>query len=615
MPILGTTVSMERVRTSETDAARDDREGSPTLSSGRATADALQAALARIALLERRELALRAALATAGVDPDAVLARLELAERPAPAEDSFAEAARAPAPPRAAPEPGFPALHTDASRSLATRLADEVIAGPATLRLRAAARLVDVAGAGAAPALLTAAHDAEGAARASLLELVGRCGAADAAAELVTFFADDASEVRAAAIEATARLVSGEPLADVLRMGLEDPDPRVRRRTALCAASARNVDPGTLLVPLLADSDRQVRRVVCTALAGSHDPVAALALVGALLDDEPTVRNAAGTSAEKLFGKQAAGIAQLPAGERARAVARLRSWVAANLVRLAPGGRLQPPAEPEPEAPAAMEVMLDELMATGHPGAGFEDDIPGWTEENDPELRAAFARFASGAWEEPTPLASEAAALLDEAEAVRAQAGLDAAAFVAHDAEVAANDVAEEPADEVVEQQVEAAETIVDEPVPAEAEVIAEVTDEAVFAEASEPAPVEEAIAAEAPVTEEPAHVEAASAEPVEAVADAPAAIADEAHEDAAEAAAENVAEEPVVEPEVAEEEAVQGPAFEAIEEVLRAALRGSTDADLASELGLNEEELAKAIEAHVAAGRLVRRGRKLFLP
>ena len=58
-----------------------------------------------------------------------------------------------------------------------------------------------------------------------------------------------------------------------------------------------------------------------------------------------------------------------------------------------------------------------------------------------------------------------------------------------------------------------------------------------------------------------------------------------------------------------------EGPAFEAIEEALRAALRGCTDESLAEELGWNEAALAPAIEGHLAAGRLVRRGRKLFLP
>ena len=420
---------MERTRTNDSEATRQERDGGQP-ASARATAEALQAALARISLLERRELALRAALAAAGVEPDAVLARLGLLDAPpAPAARAPSPAHVPPSPPARAPiEEERLAAKSQSARSLAKRLADEVIAGPATLRLRAAARLVDVAGAAAAPALLTAAREAEGALRAGLLEQVGRCGAADAAASVVEFFADEVAEVRAAAIEAAVRLVEGAELEEVIRIGLADGDPRVRRRTALSAASARNLEAGPLLVPLLADPDRQVRRVACTALGGSRDPMAALALLGALLDDEPSVRSAAGSAAEKLFGEQARGIAQLPTQQRARAVARLRSWVAANLVRLAPGGRLQPPQEPEAEvdaAPAAMESVLDELMATGHPGAGFEDDLPGWTEENDPELHAAFARM-SGGWipeAADASLEGEAASLYEAAETALAEVG------------------------------------------------------------------------------------------------------------------------------------------------------------------------------------------------
>ena len=420
---------MERTRTNDSEATRQERDGGQP-ASARATAEALQAALARISLLERRELALRAALAAAGVEPDAVLARLGLLDAPpAPAARAPSPAHVPPSPPARAPiEEERLAAKSQSARSLAKRLADEVIAGPATLRLRAAARLVDVAGAAAAPALLTAAREAEGALRAGLLEQVGRCGAADAAASVVEFFADEVAEVRAAAIEAAVRLVEGAELEEVIRIGLADGDPRVRRRTALSAASARNLEAGPLLVPLLADPDRQVRRVACTALGGSRDPMAALALLGALLDDEPSVRSAAGSAAEKLFGEQARGIAQLPTQQRARAVARLRSWVAANLVRLAPGGRLQPPQEPEAEvdaAPAAVESVLDELMATGHPGAGFEDDLPGWTEENDPELHAAFARM-SGGWipeAADASLEGEAASLYEAAETALAEVG------------------------------------------------------------------------------------------------------------------------------------------------------------------------------------------------
>ncbi len=577
-------------------------------SSARGTAEALEAALSRIALLERRELALRAALATAGVDPDAVLARLDLLESaraPAPVVSSLPE--RQPAwtapPPAPAPAPDFAGMPTDASRSLARRLAEEVVSGPATLRLRAAIRLVEVAGQGAVPALLAAAHEAEGAVRASLIEQVGRCGDAQAAEELAEFLADETAEVRAAAIEAMVRLVSGAELEAVLRMGLEDGDARVRRRTALCAASARNFDAGALLVPLLSDPDRQVRRVACTALGGSRDPMAALALVGALLDDEAAVRTAAGTATERLFGEQARGISQLPAGQRPRAVARLRSWVAANLVRLAPGGRMLPAEEPKQAEAAPLESVLDELMATGHAGAGFEDDLPGWTEENDPELHAAFARMAGAVepwaetqWAEAPALEDEAASIYAEAEEAWEAAGIEAAPVVAF-----------EPAEAI------------DEPVATDA------IDEPEFAETLQTEPDEEPAAAEADdalaagPTETPGD-DAAPAQLELGTADEAAPVEPEpAPEDeapAAEAAAPETIDEGEAAPEeVVAAEAEAGPGLEAIEEVLRAALRGCPDAARAGARGWNEADLAPVVEAYLADGRLVRRGRKLFLP
>jgi hypothetical protein len=51
-------------------------------------------------------------------------------------------------------------------------------------------------------------------------------------------------------------------LADQLRSGLADVDPRVRRRAVLAAATARNVALRPLLEPLRSDPDPQVRRVV-----------------------------------------------------------------------------------------------------------------------------------------------------------------------------------------------------------------------------------------------------------------------------------------------------------------------------------------------------------------
>jgi hypothetical protein len=76
-------------------------------------------------------------------------------------------------------------------------------------------------------------------------------------------FADD-PVVRAASYGRLNRDLEDRPslLADQLRSGLSDVDPRVRRRAVLAAATARNVELRPLLEPLREDPDPQVRRVV-----------------------------------------------------------------------------------------------------------------------------------------------------------------------------------------------------------------------------------------------------------------------------------------------------------------------------------------------------------------
>lgn len=70
--------------------------------------------------------------------------------------------------------------------------------------------------------------------------------------------------VRAAAYQALGQLLEHEPvrLESYLRRGIADTDPRVRRRVALTAASARGLDLRLLLDHLRLDPDPQVRRVV-----------------------------------------------------------------------------------------------------------------------------------------------------------------------------------------------------------------------------------------------------------------------------------------------------------------------------------------------------------------
>jgi HEAT repeat protein len=70
--------------------------------------------------------------------------------------------------------------------------------------------------------------------------------------------------VRAASYGRLSRHLEDRPfqLADQLRSGLADVDPRVRRRAVLAAATAHNVELRPLLEPLRSDPDPQVRRVV-----------------------------------------------------------------------------------------------------------------------------------------------------------------------------------------------------------------------------------------------------------------------------------------------------------------------------------------------------------------
>jgi predicted nucleic acid-binding Zn-ribbon protein len=82
--------------------------------------------------------------------------------------------------------------------------------------------------------------------------------------------------VRAASYGRLSRHLENRPsqLADQLRSGLADVDPRVRRRAVLAAATAHNVELRPLLEPLRSDPDPQVRRVVREVLR--HAPATEL---------------------------------------------------------------------------------------------------------------------------------------------------------------------------------------------------------------------------------------------------------------------------------------------------------------------------------------------------
>ena len=70
--------------------------------------------------------------------------------------------------------------------------------------------------------------------------------------------------VRAAAYQALGRLLERDPaqLAPLIRRGIADAHPHVRRRAVLAAAGARGLALRPLLEPLSGDPDPQVRRIV-----------------------------------------------------------------------------------------------------------------------------------------------------------------------------------------------------------------------------------------------------------------------------------------------------------------------------------------------------------------
>jgi hypothetical protein len=111
----------------------------------------------------------------------------------------------------------------------------------------------------------------------ALLGRLGRSGHLEAFDAIRPWGAASDPLVRAAAYEALGRLFERDParLEPHVRWGLADGDPRVRRRVALAAATARGLPLRPLLEPLQADPDPQVRRVVQEVLRRA--PAAAVA--------------------------------------------------------------------------------------------------------------------------------------------------------------------------------------------------------------------------------------------------------------------------------------------------------------------------------------------------
>jgi hypothetical protein len=111
-------------------------------------------------------------------------------------------------------------------------------------------------------AALAAARDSQS--RIEQLLRLGRSGDDDAFYAIRPWASSTEPGERAAAYQALGRLLERDPsrLEPHLRWGIADPDPRVRRRVILAAATARGLDLRPLLEPLRADPDPQVRRVV-----------------------------------------------------------------------------------------------------------------------------------------------------------------------------------------------------------------------------------------------------------------------------------------------------------------------------------------------------------------
>ena len=469
----------------------------------------------------------------------------------------------------------FSTLPSQAERSLALRLADELTDGPADARLRAASRLVDVAGERAVPLLAAAIEGAEPALRVALADALGRAGGEDAIDAVETLRRDAEPLVRAAAVDAAARLLEDVPLAlcAVLRDALGDEDPKVRRRAALQAASARGIDPGELLAPVLSDDDRHARRLAAVALGTTRRPAAALALVDALLDDDASVRDAAAGSAALLFGAEALRIGTLAPLQRGRAVARLRAHVTANAGRLT-GGLA-------PAAPA------DDVEITAAAGDAEEAHLP----------------------------------LLDEAPAARPDHELDedvlavmhALSFARSLGQERAHPAGdEEPADDVALEAAVADDDREDAPIDAAEtdsaddaiDALAGDDDEARVDDVASGANDERAgvVAGD----EDDARTDVVAGEEEVARADVDVELPQAARADDGGAAAEVS---PAVDLATADSE------FEAVEGIVRAALRGVTPEDLAAELGVSALALGPVLDDHLEAGRLVRRGKKLFLP
>ena len=119
-------------------------------------------------------------------------------------------------------------------------------------------------------ALAAAQHPED---QVELLLRLGRRGGDDAFYAIRPWATAEDPNVRAAAYQSLGRLLERDParLEPLVRWGIADSNPHVRRRVVLAAAAARGLALRPLLEPLSADPDPQVRRIVHRILR-TQDP-------------------------------------------------------------------------------------------------------------------------------------------------------------------------------------------------------------------------------------------------------------------------------------------------------------------------------------------------------
>jgi hypothetical protein len=227
---------------------------------------------------DAREAVLRERLARAGIDPDQKPAEpAQALEEPAVA--SLADAVIGADEPEVAEEVES-AVESAVEEAVVPPEAEpaasvEAADGPRTSVLRPAVPDRGSAARGPTDALVAELGNAgTPTLQSDLLLKLGRSGDAAAAEAIDPWTGSSEPSVRAAAYEALGRLLERSPdaLAPHLERGLADPDPRVRRRVVLAAATARGLAAPTLLDPLREDPDAQVRRVVRHVLRQAVEP-------------------------------------------------------------------------------------------------------------------------------------------------------------------------------------------------------------------------------------------------------------------------------------------------------------------------------------------------------